>query len=85
MVETETEIDLISITSLAELIDPKVKNTDWWFGYAMKDAIYFGKYSAHQNGKVADYLHRYAQEKCMREQNWTKEEFAAVFGKNYLD
>lgn len=44
-----------------------------------------GKYSAHQNGKVADYLHRYAQEKCMREQNWTKEEFAAVFGKNYLD
>lgn len=45
----------------------------------------FGEYSAHRNGKVAEYLHRYGQAKCMREQNWTKEEFAAVFGKNYLD
>jgi hypothetical protein len=30
-------------------------------------------------------LHRYGQEKAMREQGWTKDEFKAIFGKNYLD
>ena len=44
-----------------------------------------GTYAVHRNKQVADYLHRYGQEKCMREQNWTKEEFIAVFGMNYLD
>lgn len=44
-----------------------------------------GKYSAHQNSKVADYLHQYGQRKCMAEQRWTKEQFMEVFGKNYLD
>lgn len=44
-----------------------------------------GKYSAHQNGEVAAYLHRYGQEKAMKEQNWTSEEFQNVFGANYLD
>lgn len=44
-----------------------------------------GKYSAHQNGQVADYLHRYGQEKCMKEQGWTKEKFVEEFGKNYVD
>lgn len=44
-----------------------------------------GKYSAHQNAEVADYLHRYGQKKAMEEQNWTKEEFQNVFGANYLD
>jgi hypothetical protein len=43
------------------------------------------KYSAHQNADVARYLHRYGQEKAMREQGWTKDEFKAIFGKNYLD
>ena len=38
----------------------------------------------HFNKETADYLHRYGQEKAMREQGWTIEEFRAVFGKNYL-
>ena len=43
-----------------------------------------GKYSAHQNSEIADYLHRYGQEKAMMEQGWTVAEFVEVFGKNYL-
>ena len=43
-----------------------------------------GKYSAHQNGEVMQYLHKYGQEKCMKEQGWTVEQFIAEFGKNYL-
>ena len=44
-----------------------------------------GKFSAHQNGEVMQYLHQFGQKKCMEEQGWTKEQFASVFGKNYLD
>ena len=44
-----------------------------------------GAYSAHQNGEVAAFLHRYGQEKAMKEQGWTVEEFRAIFGKNYLE
>ena len=83
--ETGTAIDWINITSLVELIGKKAKSTAWRFGYAMKDAIYFGKYSVHKNAEVMQYLHRYGQEKCMKEQNWTVEQFVAEFGKNYLD
>lgn len=43
-----------------------------------------GKDSAHQSAATALYLHRYGQEKAMREQGWTVDEFRAVFGKNYL-
>lgn len=43
-----------------------------------------GKYSAHQNGEVAQYLHEYGQEKAMRENNWTVEQFREIFGKSYL-
>lgn len=43
-----------------------------------------GTFSAHQNAEVADYLHRYGQEKAMQEQGWTAEQFAEIFGKNYL-
>lgn len=43
-----------------------------------------GEYSAHQNAEIADYLHRYGQQKAMREQGWTADEFREVFGKNYL-
>lgn len=42
-------------------------------------------YGAHFNKQTAKYLHRYGQEKCMKEQNWTVEQFVAEFGKNYLD
>lgn len=41
--------------------------------------------SAHRSGKTADLLHRYGQHKAMVEQKWSKEEFIAHFGKNYLD
>lgn len=44
-----------------------------------------GKYSAHQNGEVAAYLHAYGQRKAMKEQNWTAEEFKSVFGANYIE
>lgn len=44
-----------------------------------------GPYSAHQNKQVADYLHRYGQEKCMAEQGWSEERFQKIFGKNYLE
>lgn len=44
-----------------------------------------GKYSAHMNADVARYLHRYGQEKAMREQGWSADEFRKIFGRNYLD
>lgn len=44
----------------------------------------FGKYSAHQNGEVMQYLHKYGQRKAMQEQNWTVEQFIEEFGRNYL-
>ncbi len=43
-----------------------------------------GKYSAHQNGEVMEYLHRYGQKKVMIEQGWTKAEFIKEFGCSYL-
>lgn len=43
-----------------------------------------GPYSAHQNAEIADYLHRYGQQRVMQEQGWTAEEFVKVFGKNYI-
>lgn len=42
-------------------------------------------FGVHHNKQTAALLHRYGQEKAMREQGWTKEEFIAIFGKNYLD
>lgn len=41
--------------------------------------------SAHRSGKTADLLHKYGQHKAMTEQKWSREEFIAHFGKNYLD
>lgn len=43
-----------------------------------------GEYSAHQNADVAALLHRDGQEKAMKEQGWTVEQFREIFGKNYL-
>jgi hypothetical protein len=43
-----------------------------------------GKYSAHQNGEIMEYLHRYGQKKVMIEQGWTKAEFIKEFGRSYL-
>lgn len=44
----------------------------------------YGKYSAHKNAEIADYLHKYGQRKAMKEQGWTTEDFMKVFGANYL-
>ena len=41
--------------------------------------------SAHRSGKTAELLHQYGQQKAMVEQKWSREEFIAHFGKNYLD
>lgn len=43
-----------------------------------------GKYSAHQNPEVANYLHCFGQEKAMEENKWSQEKFKEIFGKNYL-
>lgn len=45
----------------------------------------YGKYSAHKNAEIADYLHKYGQRKAMKEQGWTTEDFMKVFSANYLD
>lgn len=44
-----------------------------------------GRLSVHQNSEVMEYVHKYGQRKCMREQNWTVEQFREVFHANYLD
>ncbi|MBQ8301020.1 MAG: hypothetical protein IJX57_03565 [Clostridia bacterium] len=43
-----------------------------------------GEFSAHRNAEVAAYLHRYGQEKAMKEQGWTVEQFRDRFGKSYI-
>ena len=43
-----------------------------------------GEYSAHRNSDIADYLHRYGQEKVMKENNWTEEQIREIFGRSYL-
>ena len=43
-----------------------------------------GEYSAHRNAEVAAYLHRYGQEKAMKENDWTVEQFREIFGKSYI-
>lgn len=45
----------------------------------------FGKYAVHNNAATMELLHKYGQEKAMKEQGWTVEEFIMEFGKNYLD
>lgn len=44
-----------------------------------------GRLSVHQNAEVMEFVHKYGQRKCMREQNWTVEQFREVFHANYLD
>lgn len=44
-----------------------------------------GKYAVHQNAEVMAYIHKYGQKKAMKEQGWTKEQFAEIFHANYID
>lgn len=41
-------------------------------------------HAVHRNAETMEYLHKYGQRKAMKEQGWTKAEFIAIFGKNYL-
>lgn len=43
-----------------------------------------GEYAVHRNKDTMAYLHRYGQEKAMKEQAWTVEQFRNVFGKSYI-
>lgn len=43
-----------------------------------------GEYAVHRNKDTALFIHRYGQEKFMRENNRTTEQFISEFGKNYL-
>lgn len=45
----------------------------------------FGKYAVHNNPDTMEQLHKYGQEKAMKEQSWSVEEFIMEIGKNYLD
>ncbi len=45
----------------------------------------FGKLAVHKNAESMLYVKRYCQEKAMREQGWTTEDFIREFGKNYLE
>ena len=42
-----------------------------------------GKYSAHRNAEIANFLHREG-EKMALAQGMTREEFIKIFGKDYL-
>ncbi len=44
----------------------------------------FGGDAVHRNADTMLQLHRYGQEKAMREQGWTEEDFRREFGKSYL-
>ena len=43
-----------------------------------------GPDAAHRSTETMQLLHEYGQQKAMREQGWTAEEFCVAFGKNYL-
>lgn len=44
----------------------------------------FGCDAAHNNAETMRILHRYGQEKAMRENGWSVEDFRREFGKNCL-
>ena len=56
----------------------------WSCGCVGIDVTVFGKYSAHQNAEVMNYLHQVGQLKAMKEQGWTAEQFREIFGANYI-
>lgn len=44
----------------------------------------FGPQSAHKNKYTMMELHRYGQQKAMKENGWNTDDFIREFGKNYL-
>lgn len=47
------------------------------------DCHIFGPLAAHRNKTTMGLLHRYGQDKAMREQGWTEERFIKEFGRSY--
>ncbi|MBQ0125301.1 MAG: hypothetical protein KBS59_03135 [Clostridiales bacterium] len=45
----------------------------------------FGRHAAHVDAGTMQELHKYGQEKAMRENGWTVSDFIREFGRNYLD
>lgn len=45
----------------------------------------FGPNAVHQNGDTMRQLRAWGQERAMREQGWSLDEFIRIFGKNYLE
>ncbi len=43
-----------------------------------------GRYSVHKNAETARALKREMQQRCMKEQGWTMEDWHREFGKSYL-
>ena len=48
------------------------------------DCHIFGMEAVHRSADNMRMLHCWGQEKAMRENDWTTEDFIAEFGKNYL-
>lgn len=44
----------------------------------------FGEYAVHRNAEIMRWVRQYGQEKAMRENHWTREQFIQEFGKDYL-
>lgn len=45
----------------------------------------FGKNAVHKNKDTMLAVHKYGQQKAMSENNWTKEDFIKIFGRNYIE
>lgn len=45
----------------------------------------FGPNAVHQRADIMQSLHEWGQEKVMKEQGWTIEDFVKEFGKNYIE
>ncbi len=43
-----------------------------------------GPEAVHRNAETMQRLHEYGQTLAMEEQGWSREEFMAIFGRNYL-
>ena len=48
------------------------------------DCHIFGRRAAHQNADTMLRIKQYGQEKAMRENGWSVDDFIREFGKNYL-
>ena len=48
------------------------------------DCHIFGRRAAHQNADTMLRIKQYGQEKSMRENGWSTQDFIREFGKNYL-